>query len=109
MYFKSALLLVNFLLLIGHYSCQQVLNNFYEKSHRSKLRDLQFSDKDTSLAINFENVNGKQFPFYLYSENGYKFAMEQFTEEYIQVNFSVFLEIKNHEEINCKKIDLDQL
>ena len=70
--------------------CQQMVNNFSEESNsanepRSRLRDVQFAQNDTFLAINFENLNDQQLPFYLHCEPNYKFDMVQFTEDFVEV------------------------
>ena len=82
---------VPFLLLLLAYAgrSQQVMNNFNEESNanepRSRLRDVQFAENDTCLAINFENLNDQQLPFYLHCEQNYKFNMAQFTEDFVEV------------------------
>lgn len=70
--------------------CEHVLNNFNEEANsanepRSRLRDVQFAENDTCLAINFENLNDQQLPFYLHTEQNYKFNMAQFTEDFVEV------------------------
>lgn len=89
MYLKFFILLV--ILINKQLNCQQTLNNFNDDNQsngppHSRLLDVQFSDNDTRLAINFENVNEQQLPFYLHCEPDYKFNMEQFTEDFVQVN-----------------------
>lgn len=78
------------LCLVGQYGCQHVMNNFNEEPNtanepRSRLRDVQFAENDTCLAINFENLNDQQLPFYLHCEPNYKFNMAQFTEDFVEV------------------------
>lgn len=88
MYLQCFILLIG--LLVVPHSCQTAsplnsYNNFSEESH-SYLRDVQLANHDTVLTINFENVNDKQFPFYMHANAGYKFNMEQFTEDFVQVS-----------------------
>ena len=85
---------VPFLLLLLAYAgrSQQVVTNFSEESAsasepRSRLRDVAFAENDTCLAINFENLNDQQLPFYLHCEQDYKFNMAQFTEDFVEVCF----------------------
>lgn len=94
MHLKCVLLLLFCFELTKQYSvdCQQILNNFNEETSssnepHSRLRDVQFADNDTCLAVNFENLNEQQHPFYFYCEKQYKFNMEQFTEDFVQVKF----------------------
>lgn len=75
------------LLLVCAARTQQMVNNFTEENNepRSRLRDVQFAENDTCLAINFENLNDQQLPFYLHCEQDYKFKMAQFTEDFVEV------------------------
>lgn len=88
-------LFVNFGLLTDFVACQQNSNddNLTSNEPRSRLRDVQFSDNDTFLAFNFESINEQQLPFYLHCEENFKFSMEKFTEDSVQVcsiNFKLF-------------------
>jgi len=88
MYLRCAFIFL--LVIVRGYEFQQIKNNFNDDSQNephSFLRDVQFADNDTCLAVNFENVNERQLPFYLHCEDDYKFNMEQFTEDFVQVKF----------------------
>ena len=88
MYLKCVLFLLVSILTCKQFNCLQNLNNFNDDSTsepHSRIRDVQLTDNDTCLAINFENVNERQLPFYLYSKENFKLHLDQFTEDFIQV------------------------